>query len=59
MSPTAGLPMEKLHPAGKHTLASMAAKGWIERRSDDRGRAVYYITESGQEALRAPIPHKR
>jgi hypothetical protein len=31
MSPTEGLPIEKLHPSGKHTVANMAAKGWIER----------------------------
>ena len=59
MSPTEGLPIEKLHPSGKHTIASMTAKGWIERRSDDHGRAVYCITPAGQEALKAPIPHKR
>jgi DNA-binding PadR family transcriptional regulator len=59
MSPTEGLPIEKLHPSGKHTIASMAAKGWIQRRSDDHGRTIYCITEAGQEALRAPIPHKR
>jgi DNA-binding PadR family transcriptional regulator len=37
----------------------MLSKGWIERRSDDRGRAVYCITAAGQEALKAPIPQKR
>jgi hypothetical protein len=31
MSPTEGLPVEKLHPSGKHTIASMTAKGWIGR----------------------------
>jgi hypothetical protein len=59
MSPTTGLPIEKLRPAGKHTVASMSAKGWIERRSDDHGRPIYCITEAGQEALKAPIPHNR
>jgi hypothetical protein len=59
MSPTEGLPIEKLHPSGKHTIASMAAKGWIERRSDDHGRAIYCITPAGQEALRTPIPKGR
>jgi hypothetical protein len=59
MSPTEGLPIEKLYPSGKHTVASMLTKGWIERRSDEHGRAVYCITEAGQEALRALIPHKR
>jgi hypothetical protein len=59
MSATTGLPVEKLHPSGKQTVASMLTKGWIERRSDDQGRAVYCITAAGQEALKAPIPVKR
>ena len=59
MSPTTGLPVEKLHPSGKQTVASMLTKGWIERRSDDQGRAVYCITAAGQEALKALIPVKR
>jgi hypothetical protein len=59
MSATKGLPFEKLYPSGKQTVASMMAKGWIERRSDDQGRAVYCITAAGQEALQAPIPGNR
>jgi len=59
MNPTEGLPIEKMHPAGRQTIASMLAKGWIERRSDDRGRAVYCITEAGFEALRTRIPNSR
>jgi len=59
MSLTQGQPIEKLHPSGRHTVASMLAKGWIDRQSDDQGRPVYCITEAGQEALRTPIPHKR
>ena len=55
MSVTKGLPFEKLYPSGKQTVASVMAKGWIERRSDDRGRAVYCITGAGQEALKAAI----
>jgi hypothetical protein len=43
-------------PARGGGVASMAAKGWIERRADDHGRAVYCITEAGKDALRAPIP---
>jgi hypothetical protein len=58
MSPSNGLPIEKLHPAGKQTIASMV-KGWIEGRSDDRGRAIYCITEAGYDALRALIPKGR
>jgi hypothetical protein len=56
---TRGLPFEKLYPSGKQTVASMIAKGWIEGRSDDQGRAVYCITAAGQGALKAPIPGNR
>jgi DNA-binding PadR family transcriptional regulator len=59
MSPSQGQPIEKLHPSGRQTIASMLSKGWIERRSDDHGRAVYCITAAGQEALKTQIPHKR
>jgi hypothetical protein len=59
MSSIDGLPVEKLHPAGRQMVAAMMAKGWIKRRSDDRGRAIYCITETGQEALMAPIPNNR
>ena len=53
------MPIEKLYPAGKHTIAGMIAKGWIERKSDDRGRAGYCITAGGLEALKAKIPDNR
>jgi hypothetical protein len=59
MSATAGVPLEQLHPAGKQTVAGMLAKGWIERRSDDRGRPGYCITPTGQAAMRMKIPEKR
>jgi hypothetical protein len=59
MSITKGLPFDKLHPSGKRTIASMIEKGWIERQSDDRGRPVYFITVTGLEALKAPIPKGR
>jgi hypothetical protein len=58
MSVAKGLSSEELHPAGKQAIASMAAKGWIERGSNDRGRPVYFITAAGQAALKAPIPGK-
>jgi hypothetical protein len=58
MSPTKGLSSDELHPAGKQTIATMLAKGWIERRSNDSGRPVYFITAAGQAALKAPIPIK-
>jgi hypothetical protein len=37
----------------------MVSKGWIERQSDARGRPVYFITATGLEALKAPIPKGR
>jgi hypothetical protein len=59
MSLTIGTPSEKLHPAGRQTVAKMVAKGWIERRSNAQGRTVYCITSLGLEALKAPIPKGR
>jgi len=59
MSPSEGLPFEKMHPAGKQTIAGMLAKGWIQRRSDDRGRTIYCITEAGYDALTTLIPKGR
>ena len=56
MSPNAGLPEERLHPAGGRTIAGMIAKGWIEKLSDGR---TYCITPAGEAALRAVIPFKR
>jgi hypothetical protein len=56
MSRTRGLPAEKMHPAGKRIIASMLAKGWIEKQADGR---TYWITSAGEEALRAIIPSKR
>jgi hypothetical protein len=56
MSVKKGLSSEELHPAGKQTIATMVAKGWIERRSNDLGLPEYFITAAGQAALRAPIP---
>jgi hypothetical protein len=59
MSAAEALPLEKLHPAGKQTVAGMLAKGWIERRSNDRGRLGYCITAVGQEAMKVKIPDRR
>jgi hypothetical protein len=53
-----GLSKDRLHPAGKHTLAKMLAKGWIERRSE-LGGVRYLITPDGEAALKAPIPMPR
>jgi hypothetical protein len=59
MSATEGLVLEKLHPAGKQTVAGMLAKGWIERRSDHRGRPAYCRTLAGEEAMKVKIPERR
>ena len=56
MSLTKGLPLDRLHPAGKIVIAGMLAKGWIEKQPDGR---TYCITPAGDEALRATIPTKR
>jgi len=56
MSPTRGLPIERLQPAGKRTVAGMVAKGWIEKQPDGR---TYCITPAGDAALKAVIPVKR
>ena len=55
MSSTHGLPLAKLHPAGKKTIAGMVAKGWIEKQVDDAG-ATFRITPAGKAALEAKIP---
>jgi hypothetical protein len=56
MSAIRGLSPDKLHPAGKQTIARMVAKGWIERQPDGR---TYCITPAGDNALRTPIPSRR
>ncbi len=56
MSPTRGLTLERLQPAGKRTVAGMVAKGWIAKQPDGR---TYCITPAGVAALKAIIPVKR
>jgi hypothetical protein len=56
MSATRGLPLEKLYPASKRTVAGMIAKGWIERQIDASAGATFRITPAGEAALRAKIP---
>lgn len=56
MSRARGLSADKLHPAGKQTIAKMVAKGWIEKHSDGR---TYCITANGEAALKRVIPAKR
>jgi hypothetical protein len=56
MSLTRGLTVERLHPAGKRTVAGMVAKGWIAKQPDGR---TYCITPAGDAALKAIIPVKR
>ncbi len=56
LSLTRGLPPEQLYPAGKGLIASMAAKGWIQKQPDGR---TYCRTPAGGEALKAIIRVKR
>ena len=56
MSASRGLSPDKMHPAGKKTIAGMLEKGWIERQADGR---TYCITPAGEAALKAPIRSHR
>jgi len=56
MSLTRGLPPEQPHHASDRLLATLAAKGWIERQPDGR---TYCITQAGDQALRTIIPVMR
>jgi len=56
MSATQGLPLEKMHPAGKQTIAGMLAKGWIRKQIVANQGARYIITPAGEAALKAKIP---
>jgi len=59
MITTGWLPLAKLHPAGKQTIAGMLAKGWVEIQLDVDGDAKYHITPAGEAALKAKIPVDR
>ncbi len=59
MSPTHGLPLAKLHPAGRKTIAGMVAKGWIDKVVDANAGAGFCITPAGKAALEAKIPTDR
>lgn len=50
------LRLEQLYPAGRQLIASMVAKGWIEKQADGR---TYCRTPAGGEALKAIIPVKQ
>jgi len=54
MSAIHGLPLAKLHPAGKKTIAGMVAKGWIEQV--EHADATFRVTPAGEAALKAKIP---
>jgi DNA-binding MarR family transcriptional regulator len=55
MNATHWLSSAQLHPAGKHTIARLIAKGWIEKQMD-AGGVRYRITPAGEAALKAKIP---
>ena len=46
------LPLSKLFPAGRTTIAKLLEKGWIERAGSTQH---YRITEGGKAALRAEM----
>ena len=52
MSPTRGIRPDQIL-AGRLLLASMVAKGWIEKQPDGR---TYCRTPAGDDALKALIP---
>jgi hypothetical protein len=54
-----GVSLEKLHPAGRQTVAGMLAKGWIAMEVTARSGARYCITPAGEAALKAQIPEYR
>jgi len=47
VSPTTGLPIEKLHPAGKNTVASMSAKGWAAIGQSRAHGILHYAGRAG------------
>jgi hypothetical protein len=51
MSPTRGMRLEQLHPAGKQLIASLVTKGWIEKQQDGR---TYCIMPAGEAGLASP-----
>jgi hypothetical protein len=53
-----GLPLAKLHPVGKQTVAGLLAKGWVLKYVDVRQGPLYRITVAGEAALTAKIPTK-
>ena len=57
LSGTDGLPLVKLHPTGKRTVAGMIAKGWIEKRVN--GGETFRITPAGEAALKARDSNRR
>lgn len=56
---TPALPLAKLQPAGRQTIAGMVAKGWIEQQLDARAVARFSITPAGEAAFKAKIPGDR
>ena len=46
---------KELFPAGKATVASLVAKGWIEPGANTSGPRQFRITQTGKMALSAKI----
>ncbi|MDO8398096.1 MAG: hypothetical protein Q7T45_09780 [Bradyrhizobium sp.] len=51
------LPEAALYPAKTNTIATMLAKGWIEKQAGPYPK--YRITAAGEAALKANIPSAR
>jgi hypothetical protein len=47
-----GLTLSQLYPAGRILIASMVAKGWIERQPDGK---TYCRTTKGEEAMKITL----
>lgn len=56
---TPNLAAAQLHPAGRKTIATMIAKGWIETVPEACSPVRYRITRVGEAALVAEIPTTR
>ena len=56
---TPNLSATQLHPAGRKTIATMMAKGWIESAAEASSIPRYRITLIGEAALVAEIPVTR
>ena len=55
LTPTRGMTLHQLYPAGRILIASMVAKGWIELQPDGR---TYCRTPLGEAAMKIVLIKK-